>query len=392
MKTIIRLSLLVIFALTQFQPSSSLLFRRRPLFPPGFGICSKPYLRQLLGARCDPYVTGNTNCVVGNYSPWQRISSSTPSHSRCPSGQQPTYYTRTRKIVVHPRGRGTPCPPLNDSKTDCRNLERVLNNIGGFGPQGGRTTSHGGPGGHFNSTVQRVGRALRALFWPPPPCPDDRDIAIIIDESGSVGHSNFKKTLNSLGELISHMCGFQDSTIHCKSTRIAVIEYSTTARVVFDFNYSAAKHHSRLNVMNDIAHKPVYSGGLTATGDAIQLASDHVFQTQHGMRLYSKKSVLLLTDGHSNRGKNPVQAAKSLHAKLSYSGFNIIAMGIGHNINYQNLKDITVHSNQYNPLVYALNSYQDFETTVNEILQLLKGGTGTCTASGGSILLDKKRK
>ena len=188
------------------------------------------------------------------------------------------------------------------------------------------------------------------------------------------------------------MCGFQDDVIHCKSTRVAVVTYGTTATVAFDLNHSKIKHTSRINVKNDIATIPQYPGGWTATGDALQLVNDQVFQVSRGMRPYGKKSILLLTDGHSNHGQNPVTAANALRTRFGSNDFSIIALGIGSNIDYQELKDITFHQNPNNPFVAALNNYADFQTTVNQLLQYLQAGTSTCTATGGSILLDKKRK
>eukprot|EP00118_Oscarella_pearsei_P010116 m.60802 g.60802 ORF g.60802 m.60802 type:complete len:266 (+) comp34945_c0_seq2:484-1281(+) len=227
-----------------------------------------------------------------------------------------------------------------------------------------------------------------------PKCPTDRDLAIVIDGSGSVGRNHFKKALDVLGKLVSHSCGFQKDVIDCSSLRIAMVQYSTTAKVLFDFNDSKGRHSSQVNVLNDITQKPTYRGGATATGEALQLCLDHIFKEEHGMRRYGHKNVLLLTDGKSNVGRDPVPVAKKLNETLSngqISTFSIIAVAIGRHINFTEINEITMNRDPSNPFVFYSKKYEKFLDIANSLLTLLTEGNNEKDACQISYY-DKKRK
>ena len=61
------------------------------------------------------------------------------------------------------------------------------------------------------------------------------------------------------------------------------------------------------------------------------------------MRTHSKKTILLLTDGRSNYGSNPVIVSRQLYNQ--YNNLAIVALGIG-NVDYDELLDITMQSLQ----------------------------------------------
>ena len=104
------------------------------------------------------------------------------------------------------------------------------------------------------------------------------------------------------------------------------------------------------------------------------------------MRHSSHRTILLLTDGKSNRGRNPVNVSKSLYNE--YEDLSIVALGIENNINYEELRNMTNHRNEYNQLVVFLHSHQEFTDIVNQIIYSLKQGQSKCDVD----LLAKKRK
>jgi hypothetical protein len=118
----------------------------------------------------------------------------------------------------------------------------------------------------------------------------------------------------------------------------------------------------------------------------MQFVADRVLQSAHGMRPYSKKSILLLTDGHSNRGRNPVTVSKELFE--SYDQLSIVALGIGNGIDYRELKNISNHANPANALVFLTESFNSFHDIVRRLKERLKGRGNTCSAD----VLEKKRK
>ena len=223
-------------------------------------------------------------------------------------------------------------------------------------------------------------------------CPGDRDIIIIVDSSGSVDNSEFTSALNDLSELIPLLCGYQPGLIEeCQAYRLAMITYGSSPTLTFDLDDNLSRHTNQSNVQNDIKTKPYYTDGATATGDALKFAWDRVLQESHGMRPNSKKTILLLTDGHYNHGThNPINVAEDLFQAFNdpfNNQLSIVALGIGNNIDYKELIDITKHYNPANPLVFLTETFTSFHDIVEEIKSLLTDDQATCSAD----VLVKKR-
>jgi secreted protein with Ig-like and vWFA domain len=103
------------------------------------------------------------------------------------------------------------------------------------------------------------------------------------------------------------------------------------------------------------------------------------------MRQHSKKTIVLLTDGQSNYGSNPVTVARKLSRDYG-NKLAIIALGIGDQINYQELKNITKHHEDN--LLVIFGSYKAFTSVVDKIIDLLSHGQDQCDAD----FLDKKKR
>jgi uncharacterized protein YegL len=334
-------------------------------------LCLRPKLALLLGSLCDPYIEGDVDCEVGMWTTWNRHY-----NSGCEE-------KRRRYVKKFNRGEGNPCPPLEETR-QCVSSTHSVTTFTGNSTSDAFNTLNAGLGGFGNGTSRRRRRENCQVQ-----CPPDRDIVIVVDSSGSVGEANFTTACKDLGRLIPYLCGLQpDYITKCDSTRLALVTYGQIPNLVFDLNDCRSRHRCHANVQNDI-NQARYLSSLdwaTATGDALQFTADRVLNKSHGMRKYSKKTILLLTDGKSNHGSNPVTVASKLFKK--YEGkLAIIAVGIGDKINYQELVNITKHQNLENPLL-ILGSYHDFTTIVDYILGLLKNGAGICE----SDILDKKKR
>jgi uncharacterized protein YegL len=281
-------------------------------------------------------------------------------------------------------------------------LTTLKEGLGGFGPVAPRPGAKGPspdggpplksaplatPPAMITKKVRRSLKEAQVLS-----CPPDRDIVLIVDSSGSVGRHNFNKSITDLSNLIPYLCGFQPKIITwCRSTRLAVVTYGEEPRLVFGLNDSAIRHTYQENVQNDIKEKTKYLQFLssaTATGDALQFVAEQVLRTDRGMRAHSKKTILLLTDGQSNTGSEPVKVASRLYRQ--YDDLAIVALGIGSRVNYDELLGITNHYNPFNPLVLYLENYQNFSDIVSEIVKYLSEGQNTCEP--GADILEKKRK
>ena len=263
-------------------------------------------------------------------------------------------------------------------------LQEGLGGFGASGPSGPKLLRAPDAPPPVNTTF--VGKRMATFPSTPTDCPSDRDIVIIVDTSGSVGTTHFQSALDDLAELIPLLCGYQPEFISCKAYRLAMITYGSIVKLAFDLNDLVDRHTNQNNVKNDIKTKPVYTGGATATGDALQLAADRVLQTAHGMRPFSKKTILLLTDGNFNTGRDPITVSRQLFE--TYDQLSIVALGIGNNIDYDELIGITNHNNPANALVFFTESFTTFHNIVEQIKMLLEGQQDACSAD----VLAKKRK
>ncbi|XP_062514583.1 collagen alpha-1(VI) chain-like [Corticium candelabrum] len=352
------------------------------------------HFAQIFRKLCEPHLTAQ-DCQVGAWGQWAASKTS-----------QGCSLSRSRKVTSWARNGGNPCPSLKGTKTincpssknEAQQLLSVLKSgLGGFAPYSPIRSSvrlTGGPGLRgspgdrggplLNQThTRRYGVAKRSVN-----CTTDRDIVIIVDTSGSVGKSDFQSALSDLSDLIPMLCGFQPEMIkYCNSYRLAMLTYGNSPKLAFDLDDYLYRHKRRVNIKNDIKTKPVYTGGGTGTGAALKFARDQVLQESFGMRPYSKKAILLLTDGHSNGATNPVTVAAEMFEHFKDKGeLSIVALGIGDNIDYQELIDITNHHNVANPLVYFTQTFQSFHEAVST-LKTLTEQVDTCSAD----VLDKKR-
>ena len=63
-------------------------------------------------------------------------------------------------------------------------------------------------------------------------------LLLILDSSGSIGHSEFRKLLYKLTSLLGVFCPIPDP-FDIKKNRAAFIEFSTNVTVLFDFDDNA---------------------------------------------------------------------------------------------------------------------------------------------------------
>ena len=91
------------------------------------------------------------------------------------------------------------------------------------------------------------------------------DIAMVVDESGSIGQSNFEKIKKFLGDIISRF------SVAPFGAHFALVKYSTRPREVFSLTKytDAAELHTVVRSMN-------FLGGKTYTGKALELVQKNV--------------------------------------------------------------------------------------------------------------------
>jgi len=176
-----------------------------------------------------------------------------------------------------------------------------------------------------------------------------RDIYLVIDISGSMAdQSKITFAKNAATEFVNAFQLDQSS-----GYRIGLIAFE-------------AQVHTLSNLTNDPtglkdAISKLQPGGDTAMGDAITTANN-LFSQETGSD--SAKTVLLLTDGISNRGMHPITAAQNAKA----SGLTIFTVGYGNDADVSTLNQVaTMTGGKF----YKALSGQDLVSTFANIADVM---------------------
>ena len=174
------------------------------------------------------------------------------------------------------------------------------------------------------------------------------DLVIALDESGSVGYQNFEIMKNFVEDLTSHFV-----VSYC-ATRVAVVTWSTRVTLEFDLN----EYINNEGVKKGI-RKIRYSGGLTATGNALNFICRNIFTQSPND---AKKVLFVLTDGKSNSQRyHPITEAKL----LKKSGVEIFTFGIGRYVNDYEL--VTIASWPIAPHKFWVENFND-SSSLNHLI------------------------
>ena len=203
--------------------------------------------------------------------------------------------------------------------------------------ENGITGNTGGPG----ETLTRENFTAAANTRCAVACQSYPDIVFVIDSSGSVGSFHFQQALNFTADLASEF------RIGPDFTHIGVITYTssviTSQQIELDRFYDASELSAAIRNIR-------YTGGGTATGGAIQYATDTLFSTSNGARDDGRSRVgIVLTDGRS--GDDVIEPSNAAHN----ASINLIAIGIGTGINEDELLAIAGSRDQ----VYLVDAFVD---------------------------------
>lgn len=107
---------------------------------------------------------------------------------------------------------------------------------------------------------------LRELTWISPfvlDCVTAVDVVFVIDSSGSIGEENFEKVKEVIRKLIRHF------SVSASNARIGIVQYATSARVVFTLRRS---QKSGFYTLEKRVKNLFYTRGATKTGKGLELA------------------------------------------------------------------------------------------------------------------------
>lgn len=103
------------------------------------------------------------------------------------------------------------------------------------------------------------------------------DLAFLVDSSGSIGRTNWKRMKRFLENLVGAF------NIEPNGVRIAVVSYSTKAKLMFTFNTFSGSELNQGKVAQLISEM-AWQKGFTYIDKALALAETDVFTIAGGMR------------------------------------------------------------------------------------------------------------
>ncbi|KAM9389351.1 uncharacterized protein LRP34_008249 [Phaethornis superciliosus] len=178
------------------------------------------------------------------------------------------------------------------------------------------------------------------------------DIGFLVDESSSIGQSNFDKVKDFLFWIVSYF-----PKIGPEGTQVAVAQYSEEPRASFHFN----QHQDRNSALKAIKGLS-YLGGNTKTGRGLTYMLKEIFQSSRGMRPDFPHVLVLMTDGQSQDDVLP--PARAAHAL----GIRIIAVGVS-GADPVELNTILLQQNLQN--VFYVSTFDDFPQILWELIEVI---------------------
>ncbi|KAK3106820.1 hypothetical protein FSP39_000499 [Pinctada imbricata] len=200
----------------------------------------------------------------------------------------------------------------------------------------------------YNGKVQNM---------PKPSCSKAVDLVFVMDESGSVGYSNFRKMKYFLSNLTEKM------DIGPKAFQVGTVKFNGRARTVFNLT----EYHTK-SKLQDALKDIRYYGGLTNIGKGIEEAEE-IFKQSGSTSRNATRVILLLTDGKSSNATKTRLAAEKARKE---SNIVIFALGIG-NVRESELDDAANKPSCMHKII--IDNFDEIDSIFYQILQV------TCGAS-----------
>ncbi|KAK3786239.1 hypothetical protein RRG08_064498 [Elysia crispata] len=203
---------------------------------------------------------------------------------------------------------------------------------------------------------------------PPSSCLQTADLVFLIDSSSSVGQNDFHHLEDFLKDVIMQL------PVQPDKVRVGVAQYGNHPSLEFGLDV----YSERLSLMRAV-DSVQFMGGGTNTGSALHYATDKIFSPALGSRQNVPHIAVVITDGQS--GDQAATAAAADRARQK--GVNLIAMGVGHNVDQAELASIA--DDPDNGHVFQSISYKDLKALSTQILDAackVKLVTTTAPAAG----------
>ncbi|XP_052071172.1 uncharacterized protein LOC127709610 [Mytilus californianus] len=187
------------------------------------------------------------------------------------------------------------------------------------------------------------------------------DIIFVIDESGSVGEDHFRDSMDALVNAVEKLAIAENFV----RVGVSLFAGTGTSRTLLQLNSEYDKEAVK-QVMSEAVYQ---KGSHTEIGDAFQYVCDDMFVHSKGDRSDAQNYLILLTDGKSNSGANPVRVQA---AACKDKGIRIATVGIGSNTDEDLLKEVAYSMPNY----YLSTDYDKLpETLPNLVIQTMDCST-----------------
>merc|ERR1712013_519774 len=196
-------------------------------------------------------------------------------------------------------------------------------------------------------------------------CDNIVDVGFILDSSGSLrgDYQTEKNFLKSLAEAFA-------ISYHGSRQSVVTFGYNTKLSIRF-------KDHTERAAFNAAVDSIPLMGSSTRIDRALRQAQREMFTKENGARVTSPKVLILLTDGSQSRGQG-AENPSDIAAQLRASGVNMIVIGIGSQINKQELdriaggKDKAFIAESFDKIKERDFVIQITESTCNTVHQAIK--------------------
>ena len=178
-----------------------------------------------------------------------------------------------------------------------------------------------------NETKMSVLKLIIDLFllFTSEQCTQKSDVVFVVDSSGSIARSNFKKELQFVKEVASTF------KMGPEQSQIAVISYSDRAQVDIRFG-----EYSNVNDFNSAVNRVKHQRQRTRIDKALDLANTMVFTPAGGARPDVAKVMVILTDGKQTVTSDSKTLDVAVRPLLE-KNVTVFAVGVGKAIDINEL-------------------------------------------------------
>ncbi|CAC5403138.1 COL6A [Mytilus coruscus] len=188
------------------------------------------------------------------------------------------------------------------------------------------------------------------------------DIIFVYDTSGSIGNQNDPTNFNIMKEFMIDIVDLFNP-VGATGTQFAALCFSTIPKTHFYLNENNNEPDPKQATKDDIQAFPTGPNENTAIGDALKAVSTEFLTTANGIgRPCAQCFVILITDGKSNHGSDPVVEADKLRTEKNCIVF-VVPIGLSNNAQM-----LAIAGGQVNN-VFSVDNFNELNTVVQGIVQ-----------------------